>query len=293
MTKDIHSVLGQSVTYPQTYKPEILVPIPRATNRERVGITPPLPFNGADVWHAYEASCLTHSGLPTAGLLKIVVPSHSDFIVESKSLKLYLNSFNMEKMGQTTDEANANMAQTVSCDLSNLLCANVVARFFNSDAPSLPTPERDSRFVTIEASDAARSVAISRYTECPSLLRSTDANSEAQFLKSHLLRSNCPVTHQPDWGTIYVMVKGARHVVPASLLEYIVSLRGENHFHEEICELVFKRLQDLLTPSELSVTCRYTRRGGIDITPVRHSSPDSTWLSMTNPDTLTERIDRM
>lgn len=293
MEKEINSVLGHTVTYPQNYQPDILVPIPRQTNRSRVGISTPLPFGGVDVWHAYEASCLTNSGLPTAGLLKIVVPACSPFIVESKSLKLYLNSFNMERLGRTAAEANTQMAQTVRRDLSRLLCADVAVSFFNCDAPTAPTPETDSRFSVIEDAPGAASTPISCYSESPSLLTPINAANKAQFLKSHLLRSNCPVTRQPDWGTIYVAIEGERHVDPVSLLRYIVSLRAENHFHEEICELVFKRLQDALAPSSLSIMCRYTRRGGIDITPIRHSAPASPYDSIAASDNLTMRVDRM
>ncbi len=288
-------VLGRTVTYPQTYKPEVLVGIPRSLNRHRMGIgDDALPFNGCDIWHAYEASCLTDNGLPTAGMLKIKVPATSRCIVESKSLKLYLNSFNMEKMGRTAAEANERMAEVVSHDLTSLFGAPVEVCFFDSMAMTHSTPEHDDRYQTIEKMAAACGIVVKSYTESPDLLKAVDAqDGSMQFIKSHLLRSNCPVTHQPDWGTIYVAIDGIRHVSPASLLEYIVSLRGENHFHEEICELVFKRLTDLLAPDRLNVACRYTRRGGIDITPVRESGHWELWNSMTDTDILTERVDRM
>lgn len=287
-------VLGRAVTYPQTYRPEVLVAIPREVNRGRIGISGgSLPFCGEDIWHAYEVSCLTSKGLPTAGMLKIAVPATSRYIVESKSLKLYLNSFNMERLGGTSGEANRRMAETVAADLSSLLGAEVRVCHFEPMAMTHSTPEHDDRYQTIEEMGVARDIVIGTYSESVGLLRAEPSDGRAQFLKSHLLRSNCPVTHQPDWGTIYVAVEGGLRVEPGSLLAYIVSLRSENHFHEEICELVFKRLYDLLRPERLNVACRYTRRGGIDITPVRECGNWSLWNSITDTDILTERVDRM
>lgn len=272
MTQDIDKVLGRRVSYPQTYSPSVLVAVPRQLNREGLGIADDnLPFVGADVWHAYEVSCLTDGGLPTAGVMKIGVPCESRSIVESKSLKLYLNSFNMERMGHTAAEAEERMTETVVRDISALLGVEVGVGFIGCDAVMASLRAFEDGFVTLEDMPEAASLAISRYTEAPDLLRSVACGGEVRF-KSHLLRSNCRVTHQPDWGDVYISVNGGEAPDPMSLLQYIVSLRGENHFHEEICELIFKRLQDLLRPRGLMVMCRYTRRGGIDINPVRATS---------------------
>lgn len=285
----IDRVLGRRVTYPQTYSPGVLVAVPRQLNREGLGIADDcLPFVGEDVWHAYEVSCLTDNGLPTAGVMKISVPCESRSIVESKSLKLYLNSFNMERMGPVAAEAEERMAETVGRDLSALLGADVGVGFLGCDAAMASMRAYEDGFATLEDMPEAASLAISQYTEAPDLLRGLARGGEVRF-KSHLLRSNCRVTHQPDWGDVYISVEGDETPDPMSLLQYIVSLRGENHFHEEICELIFKRLQDLLHPRALMVMCRYTRRGGIDINPVRATSAVLVPTVLTDLSLLTDR----
>lgn len=285
----IDRVLGRRVTYPQTYSPGVLVAVPRQLNREGLGIADDcLPFVGEDVWHAYEVSCLTDNGLPTAGVMKISVPCESRSIVESKSLKLYLNSFNMERMGSVAAEAEERMAETVGRDLSALLGADVGVGFLGCDAAMASMRAYEDGFATLEDMPEAASLAISQYTEAPDLLRGLARGGEVRF-KSHLLRSNCRVTHQPDWGDVYISVEGDETPDPMSLLQYIVSLRGENHFHEEICELIFKRLQDLLHPRALMVMCRYTRRGGIDINPVRATSAVLVPTVLTDLSLLTDR----
>lgn len=267
----IDSVLGQRVTYPQRYSPDVLVAVPRQLNRKSLAIRDDsLPFVGADAWHAYEVSCLTNSGLPTAGVMKIVVPCSSPSIVESKSLKLYLNSFNMEPMGGTRAEATQAMETRARNDLSALLGADVKVRIFGMAATEAPL-SKIGRYETLE--DSVGDIGIEHYTEQPDLLGEGEV-TDGLSVKSHLLRSNCRVTHQPDWGTIFIKMGDGLTPKRADLLRYIVSLRGENHFHEEICELVFKRLKDRFAPSRLMVTCMYTRRGGIDINPVRATSDD-------------------
>lgn len=285
----IDRVLGRRVTYPQTYSPGVLVAVPRQLNREGLGIADDcLPFVGEDVWHAYEVSCLTDNGLPTAGVMKISVPCESRSIVESKSLKLYLNSFNMERMGPVAAEAEERMTETVRRDLSALLDVAVGVRFIGCDTVMASMRAYEDGFATLEDMPEAASLAISQYTEAPDLLRGLARGGEVRF-KSHLLRSNCRVTHQPDWGDVYISVEGDETPDPMSLLQYIVSLRGENHFHEEICELIFKRLQDLLHPRALMVMCRYTRRGGIDINPVRATSAVLVPTVLTDLSLLTDR----
>ncbi len=281
----IDSVLGQRVTYPQTYSPEVLVAVPRQLNRTGLGIADEaLPFVGFDAWHAYEVSCLTNGGLPTAGLMKIVVPCTSPSIVESKSLKLYLNSFNMEHMGATPTEATANMTERVKADLSKLLNAEVNVQHFGADSHKTPLGPEMS-YETME--DGLGEISTSQYTECSDLLGDGEATKHLR-VKSHLLRSNCRVTHQPDWGTIIVNMEGERTPKREDLLKYLISLRGENHFHEEICELAFTRLMERFAPNSLMVACLYTRRGGIDINPVRATSADHLIRSLSDVSTLTE-----
>lgn len=281
---NIDAVLGQRVTYPQHYSPQVLVAVPRQLNRAGLGIADSaLPFAGADAWHAYEVSCLTDSGLPTAGVMKIVVPCASPSIVESKSLKLYLNSFNMEPMGATRTEAIAALEARVRSDLSALLSTDVRVKHFEASATEAPLGDIAS-YEILE--DAEGDISASQYTEQPDLLGEGE-QTEGLCVKSHLLRSNCRVTHQPDWGTIFVRMGAGRTPRRADLLRYIVSLRGENHFHEEICELVFTRLMERFVPKDLMVTCMYTRRGGIDINPVRATSADLVPASLLDVERLT------
>lgn len=296
MTDERAKVLGRQVAYPQTYQPEILVAIPRQASRQKVGLDDDaLPFMGADVWHAYEASCLTDNGVPTAGIMKIVVPADSRSIVESKSLKLYLNSFNMERMGPTPQEANDKMAATVASDLSRLLEAEVKARCYDCRAKTVPTPEEEDFFAVMEDLKCSKDLKPRGYAENPSVIETRDGRPPMirMRLKSYLLRTKCPVTHQPDWGTVYIWIEGDLIVHAETMLEYIISLRDESHFHEEVCELIFKRLHDLLNPRLLMVTCRYTRRGGIDITPVRSTSPEAIYADLLDVDKLTARLERM
>lgn len=280
----IDSVLGQRVTYPQRYSPDVLVAVPRELNRAGLGISDGcLPFYGADAWHAYEVSCLTEGGLPTAGVMKIVVPCSSPSIVESKSLKLYLNSFNMEPMGGTPAEATRAMEARVRRDLGALLGADVAVRHFDVSAGEEPLGEM-AGYETLE--DGAGGTVITAYTERADLLGPGEETGGLR-VKSHLLRSNCRVTHQPDWGTVFVRMGAGRVPRREDLLRYVVSLRGENHFHEEICELVFTRLMERFAPAELMVACMYTRRGGIDINPVRATSAELAQSALTDAGRLT------
>lgn len=285
----IDAVLGQRVTYPQRYSPDVLVPVARQLNREGLAIKDDaLPFVGTDIWHAYEVSCLTTGGLPTAGILKINVPCSSPSIVESKSLKLYLNSFNMEPMGNTPAEANAAMTARVEQDLSRLLETQVTAHLF---APQTPQEESDpeTRYECLE--ESLGTISCEQYTENATLLGDGEQTDGLRIV-SHLLRSNCRVTHQPDWGTVIISMGKGLTPKLGDLLRYIVSLRGENHFHEEICELIFKRLADRFAPSELMVACLYTRRGGIDINPIRATSQELLMKGLTDVQRLTMREGR-
>lgn len=291
----IDSVLGQRVSYPQHYDPSVLVRVERQLNRAGLGLQDEaLPFMGYDIWHAYEVSCLNNWGLPTAGVMKIVIPCTSKYIVESKSLKLYLNSYNMEPMGTDGYRANEAMAKRVQKDLSDLLETDVKVHVFGPETEMRPI--RSENYITLEDQFPVllgEIPPITHYTETPELLKVTEFEAEQRMMvKSHLLRSNCRVTHQPDWGTIFIRLEGKRIPNPYELLAYIVSLRGENHFHEEICELIFCRLQEIVKPKDLCVTCFYTRRGGIDINPTRSTKID--WIPgpLTFEDLLEQKLAR-
>lgn len=288
---NISTHLGKASTYKSTYDPSLLVKEPRQSNRKHLNIDDDAtPFVGYDTWNAYEVSCLTNYGLPVVGIAKIVYPCTNKYIVESKSLKLYLNSFNMTKLGNTAKEAFELLSKQVSEDLSSLL-ETVVEVVVNSNYnilcdDILPCEEWHSEngaeFTTLEDVYPVDGVEFNTYTETPELLRVLDSEIDRVYYHSALLKSNCRVTSQPDWGDVYIYIKGSKTVDPISLLHYIVSFRDECHFHEEICETIYKRLYDLLSPDELVVRCLYARRGGIDINPERAS--DKRLLSLTLSD---------
>jgi 7-cyano-7-deazaguanine reductase len=261
--------LGKQSSYPQHYDPSVLVAVPRILNREQYGISnKALPFNGVDVWHAYEFSFLTEKGAPVVGMLKLVYPVTNEFLVESKSLKLYLNSFNMEHLGETRREGILKVVEVIKKDLSELLKCEVQVCYFDHTNQTAESDFDD--FLILENSVDFDAIQCDHYTEAKELLGTSAAKGKIQW-GTHLLRSNCKITHQPDWGSLYIEMEGEILPTPESFLKYIVSLRNENHFHEEICEMVFKRITDKYQPLKLMTACLYTRRGGIDICPVRIS----------------------
>ena len=293
--------LGQTSTYKSIYDPTLIVREPRKSNRKHLNIKDKsLPFVGNDTWNAYEVSGLTNSGLPVSGVAKIVYSCTNKYIVESKSLKLYFNSFNMTNLGDTSEEVRQAIQAMASRDLTNLLETEVKVRVFSnrealnehtlackewlivSDAEEYITLEDDYPFDELE---------ITKYSEAPELLQVIDSEKEQTFYHSSLLKSNCRVTSQPDFGDVFIYIKGSKTIEPASLMQYIVSFRDECHFHEEICETIYIRLWNLLNPDELAVKCLYTRRGGIDICPERvsnikllhHTLSDSTVVHVKTP----------
>jgi 7-cyano-7-deazaguanine reductase len=262
--------LGQQSSYPQHYAPEVLVAVPRSLNREQYHLSNKnLPFIGFDVWHAYEFSFLTKNGLPVATLIKLVYPSNNEYLVESKSLKLYLNSFNMEQFGINREEGLKLSTKIIRDDLEKLLGCPVEVGYFDHDAQEMSFDFQDYQIV--EELIATQQLCCNEYTENPGLLTPSSQTGKIKW-GTHLLRSNCKITHQPDWGSLFISMKGEQIPTAESFIKYIVSLRNENHFHEEICEMVFKRIIDRFAPEQLSITCMYTRRGGIDINPTRSLS---------------------
>tara|TARA_R110002012_G_scaffold162196_2_gene324478 strand:+ start:1033 stop:1968 length:936 start_codon:yes stop_codon:yes gene_type:complete len=283
--KNVSKHLGQTSEYKSTYDPSLLVREPRQSNRTHLGIKDDdLPFVGYDTWNAYEISALTNEGLPVVGVAKIVYPCSSKYIVESKSIKLYFNSFNMTKLGESSEVVRNNIGIMASKDLSELLDMVVQVKVhsngyvlsdtnvFTAKREWMHGEDCDPSYITLEDDYPVEGNQFSVYTETPGLLEEIeDAPSEEVYYHSALLKSNCRVTSQPDWGDVYIYMKGRNTVDPISLLQYIVSFRDECHFHEEICEAIYKRLMDTIDPEELSVRCLYARRGGIDINPERAS----------------------
>ena len=281
--------LGKKSEYPQQYNPNVLVAVPRKFNRTQYNLhDDQLPFVGKDVWHAYEFSFLLENGFPIAGMLKIVYDSSSFALVESKSLKLYLNSFNMSKFGNNKAEGIILTSQLIESDLSKLLATNVSVTFLEHDACAI---ENDFiNYPILESTIAIEDFNCSEYSENPELLEVEDGN-EFKF-GTHLLRSNCKITFQPDWGSLFISMAGNQIPSKESFLKYIVSLRNENHFHEEICEMVFKRILDKFNPNSLTVTCNYTRRGGIDINPTRSTHQDDLPKHLIDSTQLTNSVFR-
>ncbi len=271
------SVVKPYVT-PDSIDASLLVGIPRHLNRTQYDIKEDdLPFVGTDSWNGYEFSCLLDNGFPVCGQVRWDYSSDSEKIVESKSAKLYLNSFNMAKMGKTVKEAILNAETTIAEDMASVLGLkdrfdlNVV---IHTSDDHLCKPV-GGYYAPLEEVVSVEDIKFDAFNESPDILEVVFSNSTQVFrYSSKSLRSNCRVTNQPDWGDVYIHIKGHDSVSSQSLLKYIVSMRKENHFHEEICECIYKRLHDLLDPEELMVTCLYTRRGGIDINPVRASNLD-------------------
>ncbi len=281
--------LGKQVDYPQHYAPEMLVAVPRHLNREIYQLSEDnLPFVGYDAWHAYELSFLTERGLPVTGLLKFVYPATNPSLVESKSLKLYLNSFNMHRFGQTPAEGLNIVLATIKTDLSKLLETEVAIHFFDT-FPSAAFFDFGGYALLEKEADTAQ-LTFDHFTEAPELLKADAEDAGELKIATHLLRSNCKITHQPDWGSAYIYMKGSILPAKRNLLQYLVSIRNENHFHEEICEMIYKRLWDIFIPQELAVTCIYTRRGGIDICPARASHASLLPHSLLDAEVLSAKL---
>jgi len=256
--------------YKDTYSPELLVKVPRYLNREGYGLTSD-SFVGVDTWNCYEVSAITTKGQPVAGMLKIVCPADSEYHVESKSIKLYLNSFNMTRIGDNAADCISALESRVKRDLDELLETSTIVSFYASEkegtAISFEGYEDLGDIVDLDQID------FTAFQSDSSQLSVEDTSEESKVvkLKSNLLRSNCRVTNQPDWGDVFIKMKGKKLPSADSLAKYIVSHRTVSHFHEEICEMVYKHLTDAYEPEQLMVACLYTRRGGLDINPVRAS----------------------
>ena len=263
--------LGKKSEGSQTYDPSLLVGVPREENRKQYNIDcDNLPFDGWDVWHAYEFSCLTENGLPVTRLLKLKYSCKSAFIVESKSLKLYLNSFNMTRLGKNTDECLEISKKMIEKDLSEKLKTKAEVLFLDNNTEKVNIFVRYKNIMEcVEESD----LVLDDYNENPELLEVTPcAESKEYYLTFDSLRSNCRVTHQPDFGDVFIYYNSKKHIKEDSLVKYLVSFRSEYHFHEECCEMIYKRLSDILDSDDKLMVCAlYTRRGGIDICPVRYS----------------------
>lgn len=269
---EISKVLGQRISAPEQYDKSILVRELRQNNRSHLNLyNNKLPFVGVDLWNNWEISALTNNGLPVTGIAKITYSCESKYIVESKSAKLYFNSFNMTRMGSHSYEVINNIEKQSTEDLSEFLETDVKVQI-RSSTSACNLMRTDNYYIDSILLDNL-SPSIDVYKEDPSLLRDMGNTSSLRAQKFHstVLRSNCRVTNQPDAGDVYIYINSNTIVDPESLLKYIVSFRGENHFHEEVCEAIYVRLLDRYNPYELMVSCFYVRRGSLDINPIRAS----------------------
>lgn len=278
MTESISRHLGQNSAYKKEYDPSLLVRENRQSNRTYLGIdSANPPFEGHDIWNAYEVSALNDNGLPYSFVVRIAYSSNNEFIVESKSLKLYYNSYAMTKCGESADDVALTIKERSEKDLGALLETSVKVTVWNQRElmDSTPALIEDAynleRYTTLEHIEGAEHITFKDYSENPDLLVVIDDDMDQwRDYHSSSLVSCCKVTSQPDSGDIFISYLGPKTVSPESLLQYIVSFRNENHFHEEICEAVFMRLLEKLQPESLIVRCFYSRRGGIDINPSRY-----------------------
>ncbi|MDR5749519.1 MULTISPECIES: NADPH-dependent 7-cyano-7-deazaguanine reductase QueF [unclassified Caballeronia] len=272
MTPD-QSPLGKAVVYTEQYDPMLLFPIERKSARDAIGVGARLPFFGTDIWNAYELSWLNRRGKPQIAVATFFVPADSPNIVESKSFKLYLGSF-----AQTAFDSIDDVKAAIKRDVSAICGATVSVQLAApGDFGKLAMEEFDG--LSLDRLDLDTDV----YSPDPSLL--TAVHDEApvdETLFSNLLKSNCPVTGQPDWGSVQIRYYGGQ-IDHAGLLRYIVSFREHTGFHEQCVERIFMDIMRECRPERLAVYARYTRRGGLDINPFRTnfnlSMPDNARLA--------------
>ncbi len=274
------SQLGQRSAYVDRYDPTLLFPLPREPKRREIGISGRVPFLGADLWTAFELSWLNPRGKPQVALAHITIPCESTHIVESKSFKLYLNSFN-----NTAFESAEVVRERIRTDLSAAIWQG--GPVMAGAGVRLLLPEAFGREAVQELPGLCLDrldVECNLYQPAPELLSAAHHEQPVtEVLTSHLLKSNCLVTGQPDWGSVQVRYSGPP-IDQAGLLAYIVSFRNHNEFHEPCAERMFWDIWRRCRPTQLSVYARYTRRGGLDINPFRAS-----WPQALPPNTRTAR----
>ncbi|MBU2871177.1 NADPH-dependent 7-cyano-7-deazaguanine reductase QueF [Colwellia sp. E2M01] len=262
--------LGKSTKYCSEYNADLLQGVPRSLNRDDLGLfqnatESNLPFVGEDVWYGYELSWLNDKGKPIVAVAEFRFACTSENIVESKSFKLYLNSFN-----QTRFTSVKAVEKTLIDDLSKISGSPAKVSLFGVDhCPALDISKSNEKNVCIDGAD----INVDNYEYTPELLNSAQNNdgsedSVEEHLVSHLLKSNCLITNQPDWASIYIHYRG-KPINHAELLQYLISFRQHNEFHEQCVERIYCDLQQFCQLEELTVFARYTRRGGLDINPFR------------------------
>ncbi len=260
-------LLGKIVSAPLEYDPSVLVAIPRSKNRDQYGLTNE-SFDGNDYWRCYECSTITKYGMPVYFMMTIQYNSNSPFIVESKSLKLYLNSFNMTKQDFAEPKHCINsMVNRVQSDLEKILGVKPEVSTYDNISNDFSN-FKDLEIIVDYSSIVSEGYNVDKHILSPSYLR----EHKTITWKFEGFRSNCKITNQPDYASVFISTYNCVDGIdPVSLVKYLTSFRNENHFHEECCELIFKDLNEVFKPASLFVTCSYTRRGGIDISPSRQT----------------------
>jgi 7-cyano-7-deazaguanine reductase len=260
---DPRFVLGEKVAAPTSYSPETLYPIAREIARESLGYDDHMPMFGVDHWHLYELSWLNKSGSPEVFVGRLTVPARSEFIVESKSLKLYLNSLNF-----TVFESTQSAKQTICDDLARILGTVVYLELFEVGHEEL-------------VGGALHGLNLDQYQRlpiaaipAPNVLRVATESLVSTSWHTHRLRSLCPITAQPDWASVQVVWEGP-DLCPESLMQYLLGYYQHQEYHEQCVERIYLDLLGRFNPEFLSVQAFYTRRGGIDITPFRSNHPDA------------------
>lgn len=254
-----HTPLGKQSEYPATYTPSLLCAIPRSFGRDALQIdNNNLPFTGVDIWNAYELSWLDERGKPQICLAELQFPCTANAIIESKSLKLYLGSFNSTRFDGILD-----VQKTLESDLLVTAQAPVAVKLSTLEQ----CPQQAIGALQGESLDDI-SVAVDRYQPDPSLLSIASQQHRHESVHTHLFRSLCPVTGQPDWASVYIAYSG-RGIDRGALLRYLISYREHQDFHEQCVERIFMDINEATQPERLTVYARYLRRGGLDINPFR------------------------
>jgi 7-cyano-7-deazaguanine reductase len=264
------STLGKTTGYPDQYDPGLLFPLARLPKRQEIGLSGSLPFMGADLWTAYELSWLNPRGKPQVALMQLVVPCETPHIIESKSLKLYLGSFSGSRFADA-----AQVQERLQTDLSQALWAGQAARPAAVGLRLIEPEAFDQQAIgELDGLNLDRlDIECEHYTPAPQLLTAAfDEQPVSEVLTSRLLKSNCLVTGQPDWGSVQISYSGPQ-IDQGGLLQYLVSFRNHHEFHEQCVERIFMDVWSRCKPSRLAVYARYTRRGGLDINPFRTSFP--------------------
>ncbi|MFT6895659.1 MAG: 7-cyano-7-deazaguanine reductase [Paraglaciecola sp.] len=252
-----HLSLGKVSEYKETYSPELLQGVPRSLNRQALQLSATLPFTGADRWNGYELSWLNLKGKPQIAILRCEVPYNSPNLIESKSFKLYLNSFNQSNIASIDK-----VKELISKDLSHCAGLPVTVQLFSpGEFASLQLASLEAQ--CIDDLD----IQIDEYHLQPHVLKVGEQDTN-ETLCSHLLKSNCLITNQPDWGSVLIRYQG-KQIDKESLLRYVISFRQHNEFHEQCVERIFCDIMHYCQPQQLTVYARYTRRGGLDINPFR------------------------